>query len=191
MFRVFLSLLTLITVTVAGALPASAAARDSKLVGNLIVTGTTTHQGAASFAVPIGAANINASAKDNDIPFSLAGGALLIDDATYEIAVPMTRAGTVRSAYLAAGIRISGGTNTLAVAKRNGGTEVTMLSTATVDPAVVPAAAFTGQALTLTATAADLNFVAGDVLIYRLVCGTMTTDGRGYTGTLKVRYNDE
>lgn len=191
MIRALLSFLTIITVTVAGALPASAAAADSKLKGNLIVTGTTTHQGAATFNVPIAGANLNAAARDVDIPFQLAGGAVLADDATYEICVPMRRAGIVTGASLAAGIRIAGGTNTLAVAKRQGGTEVTMLSTATVDPAAVPTATFTAEALTLTATPANLAFVAGDVLIYRLVCGTMTTDGRGYTGGLRVRYTDE
>lgn len=139
----------------------------------------------------IASSSLNAAVRDEEVVIPLNGGAIMADGITYEIPVGMLRSGTVTAAYVSCGIRVAGGTNTLLLAKRNGGTEVTMLSTANVDPTAVPAAAFTAQALTLTGTATNLAFVAGDCIIGRIVCGTMTTDGKGYTLTVRFRPTDQ
>lgn len=172
-------------------MPAETSNMDNlSLSGTLAVTGVSS-LASLNLTTPLTSANHNASVRDEEIVIPINSGAILVDGVTYEMVVPMLRAGTITAAYVACGIRIAGGTNTLALAKRNGGTEVTLLSTATVDPTAVPSAAFTAQALTLTSTTADKSVVAGDCLIGRLVCGTMTTDGKGYALVVRFRATDE
>lgn len=152
--------------------------------------GAQTINGAKTFGTPIGGASINTAVRRHPIVFNFKGGDVLSDGVTYVCSAPMIRAGTVKAITISAHTRMAGGTNTLALAKKQGGTSVTLLSTATVDPTAVPSAADTAQALTLTATGADLIFAAGDCLKATLVDGTMTTDGQGYALTIDVEYTD-
>lgn len=159
--------------------------------GTVVKTsGAQTIAGAKTFSTPITAASINEGVKRQSIVLNFKGGDVLTDGVTYVLSAPMRRAGTVKAICVSAHTRMAGGTNTLALAKKQGGTSVTLLSTATVDPTAVPSAADTAQALTLTATGADLVFAAGDCLKSTLACGTMTTDGQGYAVTIDVEYTD-
>lgn len=144
--------------------------------------------GSLTLTTPLTNANLNAGLKRELIPVLFSG--TLVDGSTNLRSFPMTRAGAVKAIYVAAGTRMVGGTNTWAFAKKNAATSVNLLSTANVNPINVPAAADVGEALTLTATAADLAFVAGDCIISTLVCGTMTTDGANYSAMIEVEFND-
>lgn len=163
---------------------------DLTVAGDAAVTGTLGVTGAVSLTVPLTAANINTAIKRQLIPVTFGGGSTHADGATYIVSIPMRRAGTIKAIAISAATRMVGGTNTLAIAKKQGGTSVTVLSTATVDPTAVPTAADTAEALTLTATGADLIFAAGDVIKCTLTCGTMTTDGVGYSLAIDVEYTD-
>jgi len=160
------------------------------VTGNTTVGGTLGVTGAATFTVPITAANVNTSVKRETLVLNFAGGELLVDGKTYVCSIPMRRAGTVKAINVSAHTRMAGGTNTLAFAKKQGSTSVTLISTATVDPTAFPTAADTAEAATLTSTGADLIFAAGDCLKSTLVCGTMTTDGQGYAVAIDVEYTD-
>lgn len=158
------------------------------LSGNLTVAGTAAVTGALSLTVPLTKANANESLKrvphNAQIPGTYSNGA------TYRAIIPITKAGTIKAIRACANVRIAGGTNTLAVAKKQGGTSVTVISTATVDPTAFPSAADTAEAFTLTATAADLVVAAGDCLIFTLVCGTMTTAGQNYAFNVEIEQAD-
>lgn len=160
------------------------------ITGNQTVGGTLGVTGAVTLTVPLTAANVNQSVKRESIVFNFSGGGLLVDGKTYVCSAPMRRAGTVKAISVSAHTRMAGGTNTLAFAKKQGGASATLISTATVDPTAFPTAADTAEAATLTSTAADLTFAAGDCLKSTLVCGTMTTDGQGYAVTIDVEYTD-
>lgn len=142
----------------------------------------------ASLTTPLTKANANESLKR--VFFHIEFPNTLADGTTYKRVVPMGRAGTIKRISLAANVVMVGGTNTLALAKKKGGTSVNLLSTATVDPTAKPAAADTAEDLTLTSTAADLVYAAGDCLIATLVCGTMTTDGQNYSLLVEVELTD-
>lgn len=141
-----------------------------------------------SLTTPLTKANANESLKrvfiHVDFPNTLADGT------TYKRILPFGRAATIKRISIAANVKMVGGTNTLALAKKQGGTSVNLLSTATVDPTAVPAAADTAENLTLTSTAADLVFAAGDCFIATLVCGTMTTDGQNYALVIELEEAD-
>lgn len=136
------------------------------------------------------ASNVNTSVKRQTIALPVAGGGVLTDGATYVVAIPMRRAGTIKGISLSAGTRMAGGTNTIAAAKKQGATTANLLSTTTVDPTAFPTAADTAEAFTLTGTAASLVFAAGDTIKFTVVCGTMTTDGAGYNIAVDVEYTD-
>lgn len=155
-----------------------------KITKDLIVTGLTT------LLTPLGAASANQSVKRETITVNISGGGIMLDGATYVCSIPMRRAGVVKAISVSAHAKVVGGTNTVAFAKKNGGTSVNLISTATIDPTAVPTAVDVAQALTLTAVAADLAFVAGDCLKVTQVCGTMGTDGHGYAYNFDVEYTD-
>lgn len=159
------------------------------VTGNATVSGTLAVTGAASLTVPLTKANVNNSVKREVVMLSFDG--TLTDGSTNRRSIVMTRAGRVVGIRVAARVKAVGGTNTLALARIRAGASVNLISTATVDPTAVPAAADTGEAMTLTATTADLNFAANDILRATLVCGTMTTDGADYAVALEVEYDDE
>lgn len=165
-----------------------AVAGASSLTGAATFASTVAVTGALSLTVPLTKANANQSLKQMVVPMNFPG--TLADGTTYKRHIPIARAGTIKKISICAGTRMEGGANTLAIAKKQGGTSVTVLSTATVDPTAVPAAADTAEALTLTATAADLVVAAGDCLIATLVCGTMTTDGADYALLIEIEPAD-
>lgn len=169
---------------------------NQSFAGTVAVAGAATFAstvavtGAVSLTVPMTVANVNQSVKRDILPIHFGQGTALTDGATYIVSIPMRRAGSIKAIGICAATRMVGGTNTLAIAKKQGGTSVTLLSTATVDPTAVPTAADTAEALTLTSTSADLVFAAGDTIKCTLVCGTMTTDGIGYSLSIEVEYTD-
>lgn len=144
--------------------------------------------GTLSLDTPLTKANANESLKRELIQLEYNG--TLSDSSTNPRRRLMTRAGKVKKIWVAAGTRMVGGTNTWAFAKVHAGVSSNLLSTTNVNPINVPAAADTGEALTLTSTDADLEFVAGDLLLSTLVCGSMGTDGANYVATFEVEYND-
>ena len=158
------------------------------LSGDLTVGDDLAVTGDVTLSTPLKVASANESLKRESLVMNFPG--TLADGTTYKRHIPMQRAGTIKKIWICAGTKMVGGTNTLAIAKKQGGTSVTVLSTATVNPTAVPAAADTAEALTLSATAADLVFAAGDCLIATLVCGTMTTDGADYALIIEVEYTD-
>lgn len=173
-----------------------AVAGATSLASSLAVTGAATLAstlavtGAVSLTVPLTVANANESVKRDIIHVHFGQGIALTDGATYVASIPFRRAGSVKAIAISAATRMVGGTNTLAIAKKNGGTSVTLLNAATIDPTAIPTAADTAEALTLTSTSADKSFVAGDTIKCTLVCGTMTTDGVGYSLSIEVEYTD-
>lgn len=142
-----------------------------------------------SLTTPLVKANVNNSVKREVIALSAPG--TFVNGTTYRPAALMTRAGRITGIRVAGRVKIVGGTNTLALARVRAGASVNLISTATVDPTAVPTAADTGEAMTLTATTADLNFAANDTLRATLVCGTMSTPGADYLIALEVEYDDE
>lgn len=141
-----------------------------------------------ALTTPLTKANANESLKRDVINFEYAG--TLVDGSTNIRQKMMTRAGRVTGARIGAITKMVGGTNTLALARIRAGASTNLLSTANVDPTAVPAAANTGEALTLNTTASNLTFAANDFLRSTLVCGTMTTDGANYIVALEVEYDD-
>lgn len=160
-----------------------------RVENDLTVAGAVAVTGTASLTVPLTKANVNNSVKREIVMLSFDG--TLTDGSTNRRSIVMTRAGRVVGIRVAARVKAVGGTNTLALARVRAGASVNLISTATVDPTAVPAAADTGEAMTLTATTGDRNFAANDILRATLVCGTMTTDGADYTVALEVEYDDE
>jgi hypothetical protein len=177
----------------AGALSA-AALTASSVASSGAVSGTTgTFSGALTAAsldltTPLPKADANESLKRLIASVSFNG--TLTDGSTNKRLIPIFRACTLTKAWLACIVKMVGGTNTLTISKVNAGASVTLLSTANVDPVTVPAAINVAQALTLSATPADLNFVAGDNILVTLVCGTMTTDGQDYAVSLELELAD-
>lgn len=157
---------------------------------NTTVGGTLAVTGEVSLSTSLKVANVNESVKREIIHVPFNGGAALADGVTYYATVPMARAGVIKKISISAVTRMAGGTNTLALAKKNGGTSVNLLSTTNVDPTAVPAAADTAEDLTLSGTPANLTFAAGDTLKGTLVCGTMTTDGVCYALLIEVEFTD-
>ncbi len=168
----------------------AAGALSGTFSGTPTFSGVCTFSAQPVFSIPLVASNINTGIKRQSLVVNFKGGDVLTDGVTYVVSIPMRRAGTVKAIHACAHTRIAGGTNTLAAAKKQGGTSVTLLSTATVDPTAFPTAADTAEAFTLTATGADLIYAAGDCLKFTLVCGTMTTDGQGYAITVDVENTD-
>lgn len=213
MRRVFLSLITLIAVTVAGALPASAAATDTKLKNNLIVTGnatiqgTTTHTGtvtnsgnmtvggtlgvtgAVSLTVPLTAANIQTgSAKRQVLTARLSPETGVAADATvYRGSLYFGRAGTVTRITYGTGVDPVSGTNVIAIEKGSYSGN-TMLSTATVS--LNGTTANTGVTATLTATSADLALTAAQPVCCEYNAGTQGTDAEQVTVTVEFEPTD-
>lgn len=115
------------------------------------------------------------------------GPPLLVDGTTYNhtLFVAPCNGCYVKEIWLAGAVSIAGGTNTLAIdnydASANAARNV--LSTSTITPTVT---AKEGTKLTLTSTVTNLMMDEGDVLNCTLVCGTMTTDGKGYSLTFVV-----
>lgn len=141
-----------------------------------------------SLTTPLVKANANESLKRSQVNHEFQG--TLADGSTNVRNSVMMRSGRVTAIYLACGTKMVGGTNTLALARVRAGVSTNLLSTTNVDPAVVPAAANAGEAMTLNTTAANLTFQAGDILRSTLVCGTMTTDGAQYMIGFDVEYDD-
>lgn len=163
---------------------------DLSVTGDALVGGTLGVTGAVSLTVPLTVANVNQSIKRQTLVINFAGGLTLVDGTTYICSIPMRRAGEVKGIAISAATRMAGGTSTLAAAKKQGGTSVNLLSTTNIDPASVPTAADTAEALTLTATGADKIFAAGDCLKFTLTCGTMTTDGKDYSLSVDIENTD-
>lgn len=173
------------TLSVGGAATLSGAA---SVAGAATFASTVAVTGALSLTVPLTKANANESLKR--VPHCAQILGTYSNGATYRAIIPITKAGTIKAIRACANVKIAGGTNTLAVAKKQGGTSVTVISTATVDPTAFPVDADTAEAFTLTATAADLVVAAGDCLIFTLVCGTMTTAGQNYAFNVEIEQAD-
>lgn len=111
------------------------------------------------------------------------GNSLLVDGVTYKdvLFVAPCDGCRIKELWAGAAIAIAGGTNTLAIQKydKSATTGVNALSTTNIDPTTMTTTQ--GLQLTLTTTLADLLMDEGDVLWATLVCGTMTTDGQGFT----------
>lgn len=112
------------------------------------------------------------------------GAPLLVDGVTYKhtlFTAPCDGC-YIKEIWLAGAVSIAGGTNTLEVdnydASANAARNV--LSTTNMTPTVT---AKEGTKLTLTSTVASRLMDEGDVLNCTLMCGTMTTDGQGYSLT--------
>lgn len=204
MIRVILSLLTLVVVTVAGALPASAAAVDSKLKGNLIVTGTTTHQGAVvnsgavsvggtlavtgavSLTAPLTAANIQTGSAKRELLVMKAcpaGGAAAANTTVYFQLVYPGRACTVKQITYSTNVDTVSGTNTIKVLKGSSAGN-TMLSTASVS--LNGTTINTATVATLTATGADLQLTAGQPIYGEFSAGTQGAAAKDVTITAEV-----
>lgn len=157
------------------------------LSGDLSVGDDLSVVGDVTLSVPLKVASANESLKREQIHLSFDG--TLADGSTNRRQAVLSRAGSIKSINIAARTKMVGGTNTLALARIRAGASTNLLSTTNVDPTAVPAAADTGEALTLAA-AANLAFQAGDILRATLVCGTMTTDGADYSLVVEVEYTD-
>lgn len=111
------------------------------------------------------------------------GAPLLVDGATYKHAlfVAPVDGCYILEGWVANAVAIAGGTNTLAFdnydASANSARNV--LSTTNIDPTAITANE--GLKLTLSTTEANRLMDEGDVLNATLVCGTMSTDGQGFT----------
>lgn len=121
----------------------------------------------------IAASGLNNSVRRKVFTIPVVNGTIA-DSGVYTVTMPVMRAGTVTAIKASIGTAIVGGTSTVAITK-NGST--TLLSTATVDPTSF--AANTATTLTLSGTAANLAFAAGDVIKIVHTAGTQTTDGVG------------
>lgn len=166
-------------VTAAGTLAVTGA---STLTGNVTasgtlgVTGATTLSstlavtGACTFSTPLTVAQVNSAIESKIIAVPIVG--TIADGTTYTLLVAPGRAGTVTKISIAAVTKPAGGTNTVEVLK-NGTT--TMLVAATFDPTTITTD-LVSQALSLTATGADLALVATDVIKIVWTAGTQTTD---------------
>ena len=113
------------------------------------------------------------------------GTPLLVDGVTYKQAlfVAPCDGWYIKEIWLSGAVSIAGGTNTLALDNydKSGTAARNVLSTTNIDP--VSITALQGLKLTLSTTLTNRYMDEGDVLNATLVCGTMTTDGEGYTIT--------
>lgn len=161
--------------------------RASATAGRLeVITDSVGNQNAVAVALSDASSNVatvqllnsvGAIPKRTTITFD--GGALLVDGTTYATSWAPGRAIVVTKITATSAIAIVGGTNTLKVLKGTSSGN-TMLSAATVDPTTFTAAVATNVAL--TSTGADLAIPAsgtGSAVYCELVCGTMSTDGKG------------
>lgn len=120
------------------------------------------------------------------------GPSLLVDGATYKNTVFVAPVDGCRilKGYVTAAVAMAGGTDTLAFdnydASANAARNVQ--SATNIDPTGVTAKE--GYELTLSTTEANLIMDAGDVLNATLVCGTMSTDGEGYSCTFVISVPD-
>lgn len=138
---------------------------DAAITGGLTVTGTLTATTAQ------GVANVNSAIKSKIFQVPISTGTVA-DGTTYTYLVAPGRAGTVTKISITASTKPAGGTNTVAIQK-NGTT--TLLNAATFDPTTITSNNVS-QALTLTATTADLDLAATDVIKIVWTAGTQTTD---------------
>ena len=110
---------------------------------------------------------------------------ILVDGTTYAAVgfIAPVNGCFIHSMWLSGTVAIAGGTNTFAADNydASGNAARNVLSTTTIDPTGVTA--LEGLELTLRTTIANRMMDEGDVLNYTLVCGTMTTDGKGYAVT--------
>jgi hypothetical protein len=150
----------------------------------VMTEGTQTINGTKTFGTPLVKASVNNSVKRHRLTVPVVNGTIA-DGTTYTLTIPIGRACTITGAFASIGTAISGGVNTLTISKNGGNT---LLSTADVDPTTFGANATT--ALTLTATGADLAFVAGDCVKIVHVAGTQGTDGVGESVTIEYEITD-
>jgi len=110
---------------------------------------------------------------------------ILVDGTTYAAVgfIAPVNGCFIHSMWLSGTVAIAGGTNTFAADNydASGNAARNVLSTTTIDPTGVTA--LEGLELPLSTTIANRMMDEGDVLNYTLVCGTMTTDGKGYAVT--------
>lgn len=149
---------------------------DLGVAGDAAVTGALTVTGATTLSTKLGGASINTAVSRQRQVVQIAGGATIADDATHKHLVSVGRALTVTRLLIAANVKPVGGTNTVKILK-NGAAGNTLLGAATFDPTTITAND-TIQALTLTATAADLALDADDTIYIEWVAGTQTTDAQ-------------
>ncbi len=110
---------------------------------------------------------------------------ILVDGTTYAAVgfIAPVNGCYIQSMWLSGTVAIAGGTNTFAVDNydASGNAARNVLSATNIDPTGVTA--LEGLELTLSTTVTNRMMDEGDVLNYTLVCGTMTTDGKGYAVT--------
>ena len=170
-------------------------AADVRLKQNLVLTGTKTltvggtsaFTGAATFSVPITKANVGQASK-RFVAQAIFNGTIA-DSGTLKRVIVPGRAWHLKAADIAALTKPVGGTNTLAVEKVVAGSGTTLLNAATFDPTTITANG-TAQALTLTATSADLDGTAADLLVVTLTTGTQSTDAVDLTVGLELELDD-
>ncbi len=118
------------------------------------------------------------------------GPPLLVNGATYKgvIYVAPVDGAFIKALWLSCIVKATVGADTLAIDNydKSASAARNALSTTNIDFNAVPAAAVTGDKLTLTATLANRFMDAGDALNYTMVCGTMTAAGQGYALSIVV-----
>jgi len=156
--------------------------------GTLAVTGATALAGALSLTVPLTKTNANVSLKRFVQIIKLGPvDAPLANTKTYAAwAVPL-RAATITGISALCGVAIGTGTHTLKVLKGSSSGN-TILSTASVDPALLVANTVTP--LTLTATAADKGLTAAQGAYIELITGTQGTAGENYAVAVEYELTD-
>jgi hypothetical protein len=147
---------------------------DAVISGGLAVTGTLAITGATTLTTKLGGAQLNTAVSRQRTVIQIAGGSTIADGTVYKQLFSLGRALTITRIVIAARVKPVGGTNTLAITK-NGTT--TVLGAATFDPTTITAND-TAQALTLTATGADLALDADDTLFIEWTAGTQATDAQ-------------
>lgn len=147
--------------------------------------GAQTINGAKTFGTPLTVASVNNAIESHVFNVPVVNGTIA-DGTTYTCLIAPGRAGTITKLSIAAAVVPVGGTNTVTISK-NG--VQTLLSAANFDPTTI-GAAHTSQALTLTATGADLTFVATDVIKIVWVAGTQSTDGIAPAVSAEMNFTD-
>lgn len=158
------------------------------VTGNATVSGTLGVTGAATFTVPLTAANVNNANKVKivRIPLSPINGACA-DATVYRGMSFPGRACTVKKVTLGCQTPPSVGTDVIKVLKASSSGN-TLLSAATFDANTL--VANTASSPALTATGADLALTATQGIYAEYSAGTQTVDGIGLEAEIEIELTD-
>ena len=158
------------------------------VTGNATVSGTLGVTGAATFTVPLTAANVNNANKVKivRIPLSPINGACA-DATVYRGMSFPGRACTVKKVTLGCQTPPSVGTDVIKVLKASSSGN-TLLSAATFDANTL--VANTASSPALTATSADLALTATQGIYAEYSAGTQTVDGIGLEAEIEIELTD-